>query len=203
MAVNEIMAGRYNAVLHKLLQIGSGAPAPILAPEVIAAIVLEADRPEWLFLGGMQAGMGMGYAPAQVAARSILTLENPSGSGALVTIEKMWGFVATGEYMLMDRCTTADTVGYTPLAVTRVLDGRLADQPTVAIMQRTAAALPTGTFARLIDGGDGTYSFFKLDNPLIVLAPGTAIRVAGSADNSPIYVNFLWRERVLEQSETR
>jgi len=56
--VNEIQVGRFNGILHKLLAMKEGAPAPTLAPEILAAIVLEADRPEYAFLGGTQLGIG-------------------------------------------------------------------------------------------------------------------------------------------------
>ena len=48
---NEIQVGRFNAVLHKLLDMKEGAPAPQLSGDVIPTLVLENDRPEWIFLG--------------------------------------------------------------------------------------------------------------------------------------------------------
>lgn len=49
---NEILSGRYNRLLQKMLSMKGAAPAPQLGGDISAGIELESDRPEWGFLSG-------------------------------------------------------------------------------------------------------------------------------------------------------
>lgn len=51
---NEVLAGRYNRLLQRLLNMKGGPPAPQLSGDIAAGIELESDRPEWGFLNGEQ-----------------------------------------------------------------------------------------------------------------------------------------------------
>lgn len=194
----EIQVGRFSGLLHKLLSMREGSPAPYLAPDLIATLVLEADRPEWAWLAGTRLGIGRVFEAANAGGPSSVTVDNPTGSGVLVTVEGIINNDAANEYLL--NFTTPAALGAFGSGNQR--DTRAGAFPT--IMATTvdftsgwAVAVPGTNLSTvlLLQGVALTWPF--------VLIPGTALVVGGSAANRAIDIAFKWQERVFEPSEAR
>lgn len=195
MPMNEIQVGRYNAYLHKLMSMKEGAPSPLLAPEVFPTLQLESERPEWLWLGGVQ--MGMSRAAHGVEADwSYGGLNNPPGSGVIGTVDYIHSTIASNLHQLtLSGSTSAGTAG-------AQLDTRAGTFPTTIgttldILDGHAAARPGEllSFMYLIQG---------VNYPLpIVLTPGSTLWVSAEIVARAVSVVFQWRERVFEPSESR
>src|SRR5437879_9618272 len=88
-AFNEILSGRYNRFLQKLLQMKGGPPAAQLASEVGAQITLYHGS-ETMYLQGWELfGGGYDVGP-QVGVASAVRLRNPGNSGVVGVVTKAW-----------------------------------------------------------------------------------------------------------------
>lgn len=210
---NEILVGRYNNGLRRLLGMKGGAPSPQVNGDIQAGIELESDRVEWFYLRGETIAFGFSSQPATAAERSFCQFTNPSNSGVLAVIERMQvSTITLMGYAVVRRWPTMGN-GSTGTTAKGVRDTRATP---------SAGPLPVC----LIDGGHDTLanitagSLVQLQNiPLLqsvngaqnmaigefvdkmVLGPGTSILIHGGTDQRDISINFSWRERTLEPSE--
>lgn len=195
MPVNEIQVGRYNAILHKLLDMKEGAPAPVLAPEIFAVLELE-GRPEQLWLGGVQMGIARAARAADVGNYSFVYLTNPSGSGVIATVDWILQNAADG---YVDLRQTVHVAGGSQGVQ---LDSRAGNFPTIQ-----ATALQTTTGIAVAQPGTAVAPLYVLQGHKyelpFVLIPNSSIAVASPAVNTAVDVVFRWRERVFEPSESR
>lgn len=197
---NEIQVGRYSALLHKLLDMKEGAPAPTLAPDVFSMLALEVDRPEWKFLMGERLAMGSQSVGAGGAGTYCsVGLYNPADSGVIVILEKVWNTIGTTR-----RCNIRLGTGSTGLTLVGagrgLFDTRFGLHLPTAQMSKEATATPAGTIIA------GQYTFnnvgYSWDIP-VVLAPDSFISFQDTTANQAAYLNIFWRERPLNPSESR
>jgi len=197
----KIDVGRYNAILGRLLS-GAGVldPAGELSPEISATFVMEAERPEWLFLSnqrlmGATADQG-GDAVTFASAR----LRNPTGSGVLAVVEACVADVLTVNSQLRVRIgvATTDLTGTLP---SRSRDSRSPAATAGALILSSGAVAASGT-------GDIVYETtltVALPGQLlftpVVLAPGSHIDVTNITQTGGIQINYAWRERELTKYE--
>ncbi len=208
--VNEIQVGRLNAILHKLLSMKEGAPSPVIAPELVGAIVLETEREEWKFLGG-EIPWGFPFSiPATVNARVKCQVRNPPGSGTLAVITRI-GFncsAQAGFRVYVERADHPD--------LTTVLSGPVARDVRQAsnIMTTTPLvcsfatdAVPPAYGASLTGSNSGAPSWPLTDVLMgcpIVLVPGSLVLTDATFPNGDTQmVVFMGYARTLEPSETR
>lgn len=198
-----MQVGRYNAILHKLLAMKEGAPAPTLAPDILPVLVLESDRPEWAYLGGValaSAGAERAGVALQVAHLQIF---NPVGSGALVIVNELvlasdnsaviqWGVTPTAMATNETVGGAADTRLLSPIAVRNVA-AQIRSDSTVGLL---GMSYTLGTIRVITNQG----IVIPQD---VVLAPGTGLLVSNRAIAALLQVTFIWRERAFEPSEVR
>jgi hypothetical protein len=207
---NEVLASRLNAILTKTLSMKDGAPAPTLASDIQAAIILESERPEWLFLGGTRP-----FALTQVLAaggagfRSEIQAFNPAGSGMLSVITAVAVLTAATAFG-----PAGIRISPTSL-VTQVnnrspfLDSRLL--VTTAAAMQAATQLRTKNGAAITADATATWLMNVPINSMgitpekwfQVLAPGSGVIAEPGVDNLGITACFLGYERALEPSEIR
>jgi hypothetical protein len=88
--VNEINRSAPNDILRRLFTVkGDVPPSPVLGAELIPAIVLEMERPEWLFLANIRRAVFESSQISVSGQRCKCVLENPAGSGMLVIVERL------------------------------------------------------------------------------------------------------------------
>lgn len=192
----EIQVGRFSGLLHKLLGMREGSPAPYLAPDIIATLPLEVERPEWLFLGGQAMGMRREISAADPANFSFLSLENPIGSGALLVVESVMSNIAAASYRLQ----ASPPLGGGSAGAQLDLRSGLFPDVVTTVGQSAAAvavALP-GTRVGTVTLLQAVPYFWPF-----VLPPGTALVVGGIVVNQAVEILFRWRERAIEPSELR
>jgi hypothetical protein len=207
MAVNEIQIGRWGNILHKLLAMKEGNPAPILAPEVIPTVVLEAERPEWNFLANVVNAWGFvdqAAAVGQVAQCGIL---NPVGSNVLAVLESVSvSKVDANQFRLyvlfQDNAVTPTRGSYRDFRFGR-RGGASTDLQggSTTLFNTSSVAIPTNSRQVALFWHD---SVVNVDIPLdVVLPPNSILFVANVSSNEFLAASFRWRERALEPSETR
>lgn len=207
---NEILAPRYNSVLHKLLSMKEGAPAPQLSSDIQAGITLESDRPEWAYLAGEMLCGQAAVKGADVANFSCIALENPQGRNALCTVDGIYianeNAVAAGFWIILNPTTS----------LTGAINGLARDNRWTAplAVAGTRGSCRVGSFFAAALTGDLSFPIWLPSNGSIFLPcsyvmapaiPGQAARVgvAGRAINTAVTVGYFWRERILDPSESR
>jgi len=202
---NEIQVGRLNAVLHKLLDMKEGAPAPQLAGDVVPSIILENDRPEFHFLGNSRLCGGGLYRAGQAGFYNKVALSNPAGSGVLCIVERFDVFASTNGQI--------DMMGVDAVSLVGSQNGYLFDTryggnawslstfPTCQITFEETAFAGYGVNVQVYRNTANTT--MTIDKPNIILGPGTGIMLENQIVANAMGVNLWWRERALEPSETR
>jgi hypothetical protein len=197
---NEIQVGRYNLLLHKLLAMEEGAPAPQLTGEIVPCIVLENDRPEYRVLGGVNSYLGGGLAAAVVGELGETVLFNPVGSGVLVILQWAACTLSTNSNIEL-RNHAVVPAGLTPIAAIAA-DRRQDGFPAAQLQSGTSVA--TGGTRRALAFHQAGRTPFEPVGPgrEPVLIEGTGLGFATNAANIGMQWNYYWTERKLEESES-
>jgi len=202
---NEILVGRYNGILHKLLNMKEGAPAPTLSSDIGASICLEDDRPEWQFLGGEWRGNGLVTRAADAGNFSFMGLFNGQNTGVLGIVEEIWinnATAAAAAYTIRTGVTTALGTNTRGVAT----DLRWLGKGSTLILGSNIEAAPTGTSLGRVDVAANSFlriPFFFIMPPTDITPTPSNLVVEGNLINTGVQVTFLWREHAMEQSERR
>jgi len=200
---NEIQVGRFNAILHKVLGMGDGAPAPVLATEIFPTIQLEGDRPEWAFLGGVRNCSGYFVSVGQAGVFSHVGIRNPTASSVGITVRTVHVHGDTGNAPFafsggFRRLSTIDVESPRYPADTRWSPGA-APARTVGHMVTRKQAAATGNASI---GGKVNIGHATIRDPFVIL-PGWELMFWPEVVNKTIYVYAWWSERTLDLNETR
>lgn len=199
MPMNEIQVARYNAVLHKLLAMKEGAPAPLLAPEIFAMIALEVDRPEWAFLGNERLSQGA-YAAAGAAAKyTMVGLWNPAGSDTLMIVDQITVLPASAAILYTNMSTRAEVLTSWSQA-SALRDSRLHGLGSAGSLFYHQLAVVPG---EQLDYWKVPSSASTTRSVEYVLSPGYALFVYNTTANVGLSAALRWRERGMEPSESR
>lgn len=204
MSSGKIEVGRYSDFLRRLLaQAGQEEVAAYLAPELQAALVLEADRPEWSFLKNEKLASGQGTSAAAAALRSTVSIENPTGSNVIAVIEeiRVW---FNGDFVNIR--TAYSTTGQVALTTKRARDFRYGqgNQPGLNLVSNntlTDAGYGGTTFGYCEAGVALTNYRMHVWRDPIVLGPGTRLGAIGGTDNLAMVATYVWRERAMTRYE--
>lgn len=199
---NEILAGRLNLTLRKLLNMKGEAPAPQVGGDIVAGIILENDRPEWKYLGGEL----MAWAPAQKTGAagnySHLVLLNPSGSGVICVVEELLisnpDAAAVGFWIMENSSTTVSGNYYGRARDQRFVNKNPSQRASCQVASFNDPAIQGYYcgFIRIQAGSNGRVQ------PGAVLYPGQRIMAVPNAQNTSVEWTAFWRERQFEASET-
>jgi hypothetical protein len=199
---NEILVGRYNRFLQKLLTLKGGPPAPQLASEINAGFVLfngseNRSLESWQRFGGHQ------NQAAVAAQQTNLKIRNPLGSNLVVVIEKMLLQESAGDTAVLS--VGADVTNYpTVLAATQTarLDPR---GPTLAsgmVLSAGTNGAQAGINMAVIPLIANTgFDFIITDIQELTLLPGDSYNIQTTSVNVQLRWSLVWRERLLEESE--
>ncbi len=174
---NEILVGRYNRFLQKLLSMKGGPPASQLSTEI---------------------SVNIGLA-AQFAA---IRWRNPANSNIVAVFEKLsiqGGAADTPR--LQYRSTGVDLTTVNVLGNVR-LDPR--GQPTSSLIQSqtvnyTAAILTV--MQGNLSANNQNYDFIVEENQELPVFPGDDLTLFSTTAATTLFASALWRERFLEDSE--
>jgi hypothetical protein len=202
---NEILAGRYNKMLTKLLSMKGPAPAPQLAGDIAATFEFFNGVENRYLESWSRYGQVVGLA-ASAGNTSGVRLRNPANSNVVGVIEK-----CTISVPLADQPVFRHGTATTDLAVLTGSGGQRKDSrsgagPNLILSdQNNAAAVPVLTndaahFAVFLPNNG--FADVMLDpNQEETLLPGDAVQILSNAVNLALNVSIWWRERFLEDSE--
>lgn len=200
---NEIQIGRLNGVLHKLLGMKEGAPSPQLSGDIVPALILESDRPEWKFLAGERLCMGGGAGAGVVGELRQFQIHNPADSGVLCVIKQMICTCDTSGPIFWGH---AD-VPYSTLGGAQLADGFRDSRLSRGVLDTTCDVFTlTDAAVAIVSIIGRTKILNNLPTVLrfpVILTPGHGFAVAFTVANEPFQTTWEWTERLLEESETR
>jgi hypothetical protein len=200
---NEILTGALNQILARRLgvQTGGGAVAPSIAPEIIATLPLEVDRPEWGFLSGERHAAATTGVSAMAALNSVVALTNPVNSNVVAVVEFVRAEMAAGStlawYVVPNLGFSTGTIAANTLLDTRWTIGNSASRAACLLTATNAGALPPN--AAFTVQSASTISDWSQP---VILCPGTALVLAAVTVNVGITrVAMKWRERAAVSGE--
>ena len=197
---NEILEGRYGLLLSKLLSMkGADSGAPQLSGDVVPALILESDPPEWAALAGTRLCCGHNQAAAGGAGnRTQIGLLNPANSGIIARLELILAGSTAAVFGFPVRSNP--TIGASGANV-GVRDTRIQQTPACTVNQKnnTAAAGTTRmVFFPEASAAGGYWGKLRCD---WVIHPGQGIIIDPGNDNQDMQAAFVWRERAANNAE--
>jgi hypothetical protein len=200
---NEILVGRYNRFLYKLLSMKGGSPSPQLASEITPAITLFNGAENRYLEAWDRFGSFISFAAGGAANRSAMRLRNPTGSNVVAVVEK---FV----YNNNDVATATAQVSYTNqntnflnTQAVSAFDARGRPGSTCIPSGQNGAVLAiAGTIIHQVTlPTNGISDILFTDIQEMPLLPGNELNLWDLTLNQAIAGTFWWRERFLEESE--
>jgi len=198
---NEILVGRYNRFLQKLLSMKGGPPASQLSTEISVNIGLFHGVENRYLEGWLRFGLNSSVTggAAQFAA---IRWRNPANSNIVAVFEKLsiqGGAADTPR--LQYRTTGVDLTTVNVLGNVR-LDPR--GQPTSSLIQSqtvnyTAAILTV--MQGNLSANNQNYDFIVEENQELPVFPGDDLTLFSTTAATTLFASALWRERFLEDSE--
>lgn len=199
---NEILVGRFNRALQKLLGLKGGPPAPQLAGEIAPSLPLPWGREmralESWFTFAFTAGIG-----AAAGQQSVARMRNPANSNVVAVFERICvALVLTDQPLLQSQASGADLV-VTAFSSQQRLDPRGATGSNLIFSSNTVGVPAVALINKLQIAGapNTTADFIITDIEEIPLLPGDALQVQSNNVNQALNVSWLWRERFLEEGE--
>jgi hypothetical protein len=199
---NEILVGRYNRLIQKLFGMKGDAALFQLSTEMMAMLPMFTGNENRYLESWDLFGISMG--PTGGAGQQAGTrLRNPAGSNVVVVVHGMI-IVAGGTGQNISVFQTQSNVDMTNVSSTTTsrLDARGRSAPTAvpssSINAGAAPAVQTFFMALLAN------SPFQLVNDAvqeIPLLPGNTLDAITTSLAANLIVSYLWRERLLEESE--
>jgi hypothetical protein len=208
---NEILIGRFNRMLQKLLSMKGGAVMSTLSGELVPSIVVFHGVEDRALESWDRFGLFLTIT-AGAATNSLLRLRNPSASGAVVVIEKiaLANNTAANQFYQIRHgsgdASDAAVVNVTAQGATR-WDPR-SKPGTVLVVSSNAGAVvsppspgATKDIAAVPIGN--TYAFINDENQEMLIFPGDSLDVFMNNAAVALDVAWTWRERALEDSEKK
>ena len=198
---NEILAGRFNRFVQKLLSI-KGPTSLVAMSSDLTFIHQVQSGSETRYLEGWDLFSATRNVAAVAAQLSLLQLRNPVGSGivGVLTLAQAQGGAADGLAIYLSRSgVTTDLAG--GIIATQGWDARGRPGATIIASFGNAAA-PAGSFIQV-------FTNLFLANTTsstpwgyeIPITPGVALTLASNSFNVSDFFVANWRERPLEDSE--
>lgn len=196
---NSIQGGRWDTFLRRLFSIKQGQISPSIAGDITPIMVVQEFQPELHFLRGERLYAVTDTLPGSGGGTfNTLQLENPLGSGLLITILGYSVFAGATDRTWDSFITPAVALAGAADPIAR--DSRLdairpgADPTTGAAAAAITVTRRTGNYTNLA----GTSHIQTVPH---ILLPGLAfaIQVRTATQSGDFYI--FWRERVFEPSE--
>jgi len=202
---NEILVGRYNRYLQKLLGMKGSPPSPQVASDIQPSLAIM-EGVENRYLQSWERFANVQIMAATAANNAAVRMRNPAASNVVAVLEKLLVVNANAlsvqpqlEQAVVDPGDLTTLVGSSP-----AVDSRQRPKSTCILSQQSAVSAPAlgFTFSRVfLTQTITTYDFILDADQELTLLPGTAIQVRDFVVNTAVQVAWLWRERALEESE--
>jgi hypothetical protein len=198
---NEILAGRFNRFVQKLLSIKGPTSLVAVSPDMRFVIPMRTGvendyLQDWTLMGFYTAqNAGVGNATS-------FRLRNPTGSNIIAVVSLAYGYntTASDTFSMDQGATTADLANVIPISGFG-WDGRGKQGSALSFSWGVKAGLTTLFTYQNPTVQPFPYAFNMLFGLQFPLTPGKAIQINNAAANVTTSAAFWWAERPLEDSE--
>ncbi len=202
--LNEILVGRFNRALQKLLGMKGEAPVPQLASELMPVLVWQLTTEERYLQGWDRFNHSL-QRSAAVGATAGVRLRNPGTSNTIVVLEHVRLRSALGDTASLELNGTDADLGAIAVVTATRLDGRGRSNPTLVWSSGdnptdftvAGAAHERISLAAAVDD----VNFIRTVNAEVPLLPGFSFQARGVTTGDNLRLSVRWRERFLEESE--
>jgi hypothetical protein len=200
---NELLVGRYNRAIQKLLGMKGTKSLESLNPELHTHFALYYGV-ENRYLEGWDRFVHGGVSAAIAAKNSVWRFRNPANSNVMVVLEKLsFGGNIASQVQEFTGATNAD---YGTIAVTAgQVDSRSQRRNTLVISSSGDSSTSGGTvaFAGLFQyaPNQSPQDVIVNENQELTILPGQATDWVALSVNQGLLMGIMWRERFLEESE--
>lgn len=204
---NEILVGRFSKFIQKHFGMKGPQAVSTLSPDVMAAILFR-NGVENLYLEGWQRFGMWTNQPGVASNLSECVLRNPATSGVLAVLEKVLVTVPTTETVHFDTGSALAGVDKGTVYTPQILDRRGGAQTGSALVLTSGSTLGGQIVGTTILGlaqllANTPWDFIWYENEEILLLPGDGAQVEGETVNTALAVGWIWRQRPIEDSETK
>ncbi|KKL16890.1 hypothetical protein LCGC14_2491050 [marine sediment metagenome] len=197
----EVQQTRWDRLIRRVSgSIGPGSRVSETLSELFPVIDVERVPGELLLLGGTRLGTASFPITAGVGDFPGAQLENPAGSGTLITVTLViLSAQAAGSFLWS---TTEGQLATALPTASRLRDTRqvFPAQPTGLLRIQTDLAAPVDSQGQVLNLS-GTKFDLEAENGLAILAPGERFTVGHNIAATFMTATFFWRERAAEESE--
>lgn len=201
MGLNDLQFGQQlNEILRRRFGVQE-QPAPVMATEFFPNVILEAERPEWLYYATERRSSGHAFDAAVAGQFSHVGLQlGPGDTEIMLTVERILISDAVGNRSFVigwsNNAALIDVAfNGTPM------DSRWNDpNPTtgrgaiVLLTQVATGVAATEEMALFQTPGIGT---FEVPISPVVIGSPNILYIRGNLANEPVGASFVWRERRL------
>ncbi len=196
---NEILVGRYNRMVQKLLSLKGAASLVTIADEMVPVLPLFYGAENRYLEGWNRFGAHVNIA-ASVGNVDGVKIRNPVGSNVIAVIEK--ALIAAGAADTLVLSVGPDTADYSSVVSFQRLDPRGQTSSTSRVSGQAAPGAGIGTnIAAFPVLALTSFDFVLTDIGELPLLPGDSYDLRSSATNIQLRWSLIWRERLLEDSE--
>lgn len=202
--VNEILSGRYNRALQKLLSMKGRASLVQLAGELAPVIPFFWGAENRWVESWNRFGIGIFVAAQGVGNVAGVRIFNHPNSGVVAVIEKLNATSPGADTLTLEYLTGPATADLTPSPAFG-MDLRQGTQ------SRSSSVFSTGNgnaggggvniIGQFVVAANISYEIISTDIHEIALPPGCALNLRQQITNNTFTASAWWRERVLEDSE--
>lgn len=198
---NEIQVARYNRYLQKLLSMKGEVPAPQLASEIGTQIILFHGLENRYLEGWDRFGATFVVAPQGAGTTAAVRFRNPTGSNVIAVFEQI--NISNEAPLAIFSVNIA--ISQTVLAGGEFATGNQLDprgRKAATVLQSAGVEIP-GLFGifRTEVPLNSSYAVITTENQEIPLLPGSLVELQDTTVNQGFGCSFIWRERLLEDSE--
>jgi len=195
---NEILTGRFNRTLQKMLQMKGGPPASQLATEIMPVFELENLPVELRTLAQFERYFG-GSLLVQGATTGGMQIRNPLTSNTICVIERIMLGATVASAFGMQKILDNTDLGVV-ISLKRVDKRTGAPIPPIIFTQATGTGIsPDQNF---LVPANVMLDLVTTEHQELLLLPGERMLVVNTTANATMAVNFIIRIRFLEESET-
>jgi hypothetical protein len=203
---NEILVGRYNRFLQKLLSMKGGPPAPQLSSEINAGFVLTNGKENRWLEDFNDFGVNFFLVAGGAGNRGVMRLRNPAGSNVIAVLQRITLSNNDASTIQPNLSFTNTNLDRSTLNTTSGLgEGRSTRASTcIASSQNNAVVAITGTVFYICTlGPNANQDVIVTDGHELVLTPGIELNIFIQSTNQAGSCSLLWRERAMEESELK
>ena len=200
---NEILSGRYNRALQKIFAIKGSPPVRQLGGELMPVHQIFSGAENRYPENWNRFGVALNQ-PQTAAVVAGVRMRNPGNSNVIAVFEKILinnSSAAADQYNVRLEAQALDLATIVTLTTAR-LDPRGNPQPTLIASRSSSPGLFGTNVKGIVNLNTNTpFDFIGTDIQEITLLPGDALQVEDTVVNQQVVVSFIWRERLLEESE--